>query len=71
MTHWNSKNPGLSIERVTAPEAFARRCAQALQATKGNVEKAAEALGVSRRTMTRYLQQSETLRVAAKEARGR
>jgi len=62
-------NPKFSAERVVDPEAFERRCAAALKKSKGNVQEAARELGVSRRTLTRYIEQSPNLRRVLRETR--
>ena len=64
-----STNPKLSAERVADPEAFERRCESALKRAKGNVREAARELNVSRRTLTRYIEQSPQLRRTLRESR--
>jgi ActR/RegA family two-component response regulator len=45
----------LSARRISDPKAFVVECRDEVKKSKGNVSQAAEKLGVSRRTLTRYI----------------
>jgi DNA-binding NtrC family response regulator len=62
-------NAKLSAERISDPDGFERKCAAAIGKAQGNVREAARELGVSRRTLTRYIEDSQALRRALREAR--
>jgi DNA-binding NtrC family response regulator len=64
-----STNPKLTAERIADPASFERSCEAALKKAKGNVQQAARALSVSRRTLTRYIEQSANLRRVLRETR--
>lgn len=63
------KNPKLSAERVSDPDAWQRRCEVAIRRARGVVQEAARELGVTRRTLTRYIEESPTLRRVLRESR--
>lgn len=62
-------NARLSAERTANPGRFTAECTRALSKAKGNVSEAARALDVTRRTLTRYIKESPSLRAALREAR--
>lgn len=62
-------NPKLSAERVSDPDIFERRCETAIRRAKGVVQEAARELGVTRRTLTRYIERSSSLRRVLRESR--
>jgi len=62
-------NPKLSAERIADPSAFIAKCEEALRDNGGNVQKAAQALKVSRRTLTRYVEKSARLQRVVRHAR--
>ena len=51
----------LSAEQIADPETFKRKICDAIRRSQGNVSEAAEYLGVSRRTLHRYLADTEVL----------
>jgi len=67
----SSSNPKLTAERIADPKTFERQCEAALKKSKGNVQQAARELNVSRRTLTRYIEQSPNLRRVLRETRKR
>jgi len=62
-------NPQLSAERIVDPEGFERKVRRALAAHKGDVTEAARTLGISRRTLTRYIEDNKNLQKTLKGVR--
>jgi hypothetical protein len=50
-------NKALSAKRISHPKEFISDCRAAVVKAKGNVREAAKKLRVSRRTLTRYIEQ--------------
>lgn len=62
-------NPKLSAEAVFNIDGFNKKVTASLRKNKGHVANAAADLGVSSRTLFRYIGRSKDLRKALKEAR--
>jgi DNA-binding NtrC family response regulator len=61
----------LSAESIADHKAFERKVREAIEKSQGNVSKAAEVLGVSRRTMCRYISENSSLSGAVNKARSK
>jgi hypothetical protein len=61
----------LSAESITNPKSFEARVCEAIRSSGGNVSEAARVLGVSRRTLHRYITDRPSLENAVDEERAR
>jgi DNA-binding NtrC family response regulator len=59
----------LSAESIIDRKTFENKINEAIRESGGNVSRAAEILGVSRRTMCRYIAESQSLEAAVNEER--
>lgn len=64
-----ANNPKLSAEAVSDPTGFHKKVKAAIKRHKGSVTEAAKDLGVSRRTLCRYIEKSGELQGAVAGAR--
>jgi transcriptional regulator of acetoin/glycerol metabolism len=66
-----SETRKLSAESIADPKSFESKVSEAIRRSRGNVTEAAEILGISRRTMCRYIAENPALARVVEKVRGK